>query len=387
MPILDDEVTTMRMFLLILCLMLALSGALAAEHQAYLGIFAQTSVNKMVGMPDMTEMMKQLPPGMPLPPGMMMGMPKRDLSVRLWSPGLAPKEAFAWLAVPAGLKLGARLDLELYRPKAESGTVGKGAVDPAKVPDFTIKRYWGSSPTVKPGQPEVIRFTDLTPEQKVAAREEASTQQDSYFYKPDWTTGYWPTKKQPGAIAGDAVLHGKFSLTTNYTGTVALDVPDTVKFLNPIETSSPKLDKPIDFSKPMVFRWKPIPGVLGFHAYIIGMKGKNLLITWSSAEVRTDYGINFDFMQMADVIDNVKKTVFMAPECTEVIVPAGIFTDCDFVHMVMVGYGTGAALGEGQPLPRCQTKTTLTLMLGGKEMEKQMGGFGDFDMGGEDDGE
>ena len=36
--------------------------------------------------------------------------------------------------------------------------------------------------------------------------------------------------------------------------------------------------------------------------------------------------------------------------------------------LTMIGYGSGAALAEGQPLPRVQTKTTLNAMLGGKAM-------------------
>ncbi len=46
--------------------------------------------------------------------------------------------------------------------------------------------------------------------------------------------------------------------------------------------------------------------------------------------------------------------------------PADIFADCDMV------FGPGAALPEGQPLPRVQTKSTVQLMLGGKLMKEGM---------------
>jgi hypothetical protein len=310
-------------------------------------------------------------------------MPKKQLTVRLWSPGLAPDKSFARLAIPTGLKLGKQLDLDLYRPEASKAQGGAGeAVDPGKVPDFTLIRYWGSSATVKKGQPEVIKFADLPQAEKDAAREEAmkSQQGNDYFYKPDWTTGYWPTKKQPGAIADNVLLAGRYDLTTNYTGNVGLDVPDTVRFLNPIEFASPNLAAKIDFSKPMVFKWKPIPGVLGYHAYIVAMKGEKTLITWSSSEVPEDPGLSLDYLEMAQVSALRKTAVFMAPDRTEVIVPAGIFKECDTVYLTMVGYGPGTALDAGQPLPRLQTKTTLTIMLGGKAME----GLGDGEE--EDDG-
>jgi hypothetical protein len=66
----------------------------------------------------------------------------------------------------------------------------------------------------------------------------------------------------------------------------------------------------------------------------------------------------------------------MGADRVEVIVPAGIFQECDSVMFAMTGFGTGAALAEGQPLPRVQTKTTISIMLVGK-MTKDM----EFDMG------
>jgi hypothetical protein len=368
----------MRIILLSLLSLLAFALAGAVENQAFLGIFTETSMQKTVGMPDMSEMLKGMPPGMELPGGMaMMGGPQRRLTVRLWTPSIAPKDASAWLAVPGGLKLGPRLDLELYRATDTKGggKSWKEETDPAKIPDFTILRYWGSSPTVKPGQPEVIKFDAMTIPEQEAVREQAVKEQNEYFYKLGWTTGYWPTKKQPGKIDPNVVLTGRYALTTNYTGNIAIDVPDTVQFLNPIEFASPKLDKKIDFSKPMVFQWKTIPGVLGFHAQIMGMKGQNRLILWSSSEIKYADNFGWDYMQMSEVLGHVKTTSMMAGDRTEVIVPAGIFTDCDMVSFMMIGYGTGAALTEGQPIPRVQTKTTISIILGGKMMEDM-----DFDM-------
>jgi len=376
----------MRVILLSLLLLLAFALAGAVENQAFLGIFAETSMQKTVGMPDMSEMLKNLPAGVPLPAGMAIpGLPKRLLTVRLWSPNIAAKNAIANLNIPVGLKLGRTLNLELYRPAAVQGRNqgGAGVVDPGQIPDFTIMRYWGSSPTVKPGQPEVITFKDLPPIEQDAAREQANKQSE-YYYKPNWTTGYWPTQKQPGNIQPDAVLTGHYALTTNYTGNVEIDVPETVKILDPIEFSSPKLDTKIDFTKPIVFHWKTIPGVLGYHAYITGMKGQNTLITWTSSEIKNFDNFGWDYMQMSDVLKNVQTTAMMGGDRTEVIVPAGIFADCDMVNFMMIGYGTGVALPEGQPIPRVQTKTNISIMLGGKLMEEKMGDM-NFDMGAEDE--
>lgn len=363
------------------------AAARAADGQAFWGVFAETKSQKMAGMPGMPPELKEMDPKMlESMPGMseMMAMfaPQRALTIRLWSPGIAPEGATASVAVPAGLKQGPKLDLELYRPKPESGTTGEGSApgefDPDKIPEFTIKRYWGSSETVKPGQPQIISWGKLTPEQarlmKEAARKAQKGQGGDYFYKPDWTTAYWPTKKQPGKIAADAKLPGNYALTTSYTGSIAIDVPANVDFPAAIEMTSPDLSEPPPFDSFIRFEWQPIPNLLGSHASIMGMEGKNTLVQWTSSEVPDEFETMDAFLQMAQVRDYVKKTIFMAGDRTSVTVPSGIFKDCDFVNMTMVGYGPGAALDKGQPLPRVQTKTTLTIMLGGKEMPK--GGMG-----------
>ncbi len=368
----------MKTVLVILALLVCASAVYAVGDQAYLGMFVETSVMKMAGMPA-----PQLPPGLDLSkiknmPGMenMMSMfgPKRKLDVRLWSPGIAPQNASASIAVPAGLKQGNKLDLEIYRPEPEKGSTssGSGSAGPGGQTQMTIKYYWGSSATVKPGQPKVISFGSLTPEQKKRMEEASRKAQStgSYYYKPDWTTAYWPTKKQPGMIAKDATLPGTYSLTTNYCGNVTIDCPANVDFLAPIEMTSPDLDQRPDLTQALELQWKPIPNLLGSHAMIFGMEGKNTIIIWSSSEIwREDMmSVDWGFLQMAEVKQFVKDTIMMAGDRTSVTVPAGIFKNADMANMMMVGYGPGAARDNTQPIPRIQTKTSLNLMLGGKKM-------------------
>ncbi|MDO8586718.1 MAG: hypothetical protein Q7T82_06715 [Armatimonadota bacterium] len=366
----------MKRLIFVLLLLAVASSVCAVGDQAYLAILAETKVMRMAGMPAMPDM-PDLPPGVELPAGMAMmpGKPERVLTVRLWSPSIAPDDAFASIAPPEGLKQGSKLDIELYRPKAE-GTAkgGKDEFDPESIPEFTIKIYWGSSETVKPGQPKIIKWGGLTVEQKEAMKKQAEEARsaESYFYKPNWTTGYWPTAKQPGKIDKKASLVGNYALTTNYTGNVSIEAPKEVDFLAPIEMSSPDLAEQIAFDKAIPFVWAKIPNALGSYASIMGMEGKNTLILWSSSEVFQE-GLMGDmgFLQMAEVREFVKQTVFMAGDRTKVNVPAGIFEKADMAMFSMVGYGPGAALDKAQPLPRIQTKTSLKITLGGK-------GMGDF---------
>jgi hypothetical protein len=362
-------------------LLLPLLGLLGPQQadqssQAYLAIYAETTAMRMAGMK-----MPQLPPGIDLskiPGGQNLAamFGGRKLTVRLWSPSIAPADATASIAPPAGLKQGSKLDLDLYRPEAgqTSDTSGDTNFDTSKMKDYTIKIYWGSSPTVKPGQPKIIKFGDLTPAQIDEMRKRAAEMRrqssTSYFYKPDWTTAYWPSKNQPGQIAKDASLVGTYALTTNYCGNVNIDAPSNVDFLAPIEITQPSLDTKLDLTGALAFQWQPIPNLLGSYAMITAMEGQDTIILWYSSEVydQASMGLNWGYLEMAQVKDLVQKTVMMPGDSTSVTVPAGIFANADFASMMMVGFGPGSALDQGQPLPRIQTKTSLMLMLGGKKM-------------------
>lgn len=351
------------------------SLALAADDQATLRIFADAQVMRIAGMPEMPAL-PNLPvniPGLSSIPGLS-GAPLRMLSVRLFAPIIAPDNATASLAIPTALKLGPKLDLALYRPTAEEPQ--EGEINPEQVPDFTVLRYWGSSLTVKEGQPETINWGALTPEQEALLREQMqkAAKKSSYFYGEDWTTGYWPSGKATGNVDAKASLVGKYALTTTFIGNVALEVPKGVDFLSGIKLTSPDLTGFPPLDQAMTFTWEPVKGVFGYHAIITGMKGEKTMITWSSSEVKEDTMGTWDYLDADRVADLVKQKVVMAPDRTDFSVPAAIFKDCDAVFLMMIGYGPGVAPGQGQPLPTLQTRTTLMAMLGGKEAEKQMGG-------------
>ena len=102
-------------FLLALAVTPAIANA--PQDQAYLGIFVETHVMQIAGMPKIE--MPQLPPGMKLPANvmaMMPGRPHKTINVRLWSPSIAPNNANAAIAPPSASKLGDKLDLDLFRP-------------------------------------------------------------------------------------------------------------------------------------------------------------------------------------------------------------------------------------------------------------------------------
>jgi hypothetical protein len=372
----------MKLFNIVLVGLAASAAAQTSNDQAFLGIFAETHVTRIVGMK--MKAMPNLPPGFKLPASvaaMMPGPPKRSLTVRLWSPSIAPDSATATLAPPPGLMVGDKLNLSLYRPQPAAatggGTSGSGGSSSSQPPDMTIKIYWGSSPTVQPGQPKEFNLGTLTPEQQMAMGKSMQKgmsamhmgkEQGNYFYKTGWTTGYWPGDSDTVAIPDGASLAGTFNLETNYTGNVSIDAPAGVDFLPGIEMTSPDLGQKIDFSGPINFQWNALPNAIGQFATIVGIQDKHTIIIWSSSEVYVDQLMaDMGYMQMSEVKDSVSKKIFLPGDATSMTVPAGIFADADGSFMTMVAYGPGNAKDTAQPIPRIQTKSTLMLLLGGKK--------------------
>ncbi len=364
------------MFYAVVALALAAQGP--PSDAAHLGYFVETSVMRIAGfeMPD-------LPPGMAIPelPGMpfLPGKPQRSLEIRLWSPGVAPQDAFAFVAPPAGLKQGPRLDLRIVRPtKPEETTEGKDEDGPAKQKpsDFTIKIYWGSSAKVREGQPKIFRFQELGIGQQAGLlRQWAQAQMAKSGpsdARPDATLAHWPSGDKPVRIDPSAKLAGTFRLETSYAGQVDLEVPNEIDFLAPIDLLSPNLEEEPDLTKALNLKWKPIPGLLGTHAMIFAMQGNSTLVLWYAGENWDEKAdVDWDFLQMAEVRRLVEQRVLLKGDATLSTVPEGIFRGMDLVLLRMTGYGPGVARTDVQPVPRLQTKTTLMAILGGKAFDQE----------------
>jgi len=329
------------------------------SETGYLGIFAETGSFKTAGMPELSpEEQAQMAaiPGM----AKMLGAPELNFKVRLWSPGNAPEGATANLAIPRDLMLGPSLNLQIERP--ERAEVA-GKISPDKI-KFKIYRYWGSSPVVRPGQPQVINWDGLTPEQK-ALVEQQNRKSASEISRPDFTQAYWPNSPANGKVSLQARAAGSYQLTTSYTGNVSFEVPQEIKFLPPVELTSPRLSTQPSLEQPLELAWKIIPEVLGYNVTVMGIKGRDTLIIWSCTENLSSQATFMDYLAMDEIKKLVEDKSLVAPQDCKATVPAGIFQECDSVQLIINGYGPAFA-SEGKPLPRFQTKTTLMAILGGK---------------------
>ena len=93
-----------------------------------------------------------------------------NMDLRLTAPGDLPADYQAAHTVPDAMRIGPQLPLQGERRSGGGGTDGE--------PDGRVLIYWGCSPTVAKGQPEVIDFRALTgkvpPEIQAMARQSRS---------------------------------------------------------------------------------------------------------------------------------------------------------------------------------------------------------------------
>jgi len=340
------------------------------RDQSYLALWATTQNMSLPGLPGLPKGLKleDLPPEAAAAFAALTGG-RKELEVRLWSPGVAPAGATANLDVPAGLSLGSTLPLEINRPE-----VRKAQAEKIEIPkeyritdDFEIRQYWGCSETVLPGQPKIWKLGDLSVTEREAWKR-LSSGGVGMLEKPDWTEAVWPNSKSGAGrnplAAKPGSLKGEHKLRTSYLGDAAFRVSDPVDFLDPVVFTSPEPGK-ADLKGSIRLAWKPIPNVLGYHVMAVCPKGRKLLIMWSAGKNAEGLNGGQQFPQMSEVKELVERGVYLAPTVNACNIPAGIFEGATNAMVTITAYGPGQAFDNpNSPSIRVQTRSMGMLTLG-----------------------
>lgn len=285
---------------------------------------------------------------------------QRSLNANLVSPGVAPATATADLDIPAGLKLGNTLNLEI--PRDAKGQPGNFGFEGNKeFENWEFLRYWGCSTTVKPGQPRVAKGSQLSSE---ALQKAAEAAKKAGLKGPETTYAFWPnsrTKPEQTRIDPAAAAPGKYNLRTTYVGGVGFEVPGNVSFMEPIQLT---LDGQ-DLEKSVKLSWKAVPNAVGYYAMAMGSRGKTTHIMWISSEVAD--GFEMGMATTAQTQALVEKGVYMAPSKLECNIPAGIFKGCQGVSVRIVAYGPSFTQGNTTPSVRVLTESSAMTTLGGPQ--------------------
>ncbi len=360
----------MRTRLLVLVALFCASSAAPARAAALWEMFAETQVRRVVLTP------AYVPPRPGTQPAetptesetLAGGRPLRHLEIRLRSPGLAPAGASAFVTPPAGLGLGPRLPLTLSRPTAPRPG------PPTR--NYLLKLYWGSSSTARPGQPKLLRFADLTPEQQAALQRQLA----ELALGPPWpprprpneTLAFWPPEPPLGQVGPTASLAGRYTLTTTYAGNAMLLVPQRTNFLAPLTLLRPDLAHRLPLNRALPLHWNRLPRLVGQQALVIGKEGENTLVLWMAAPRATAALFrDWKHLEPQTIRELVRHGALLPPGQTRVTLPAGIFANVDLAHLVLIGYGPETRAPSPQYRARLATRTTLLAVLGGQSVVGQ----------------
>lgn len=203
----------------------------------------------------------------------------RNMDLRLTSPSDLPADYQAAHTVPDGLRIGPNLPLQ-----GERRTTGGGGSDGE--PDGRVLIYWGCSPTVQKGQPEVIDFRALAgkvpPEIHAMARQGRSQGRGG---APDaslpprsigWPQGDRNYRGIPdGASAvGDHVVKATFMKDDiRYTVTPALD------FLEPMNLKA----RSSDLKAAIPLAWDALARARGYDLQAVSASGDKDIVMWLAA--------------------------------------------------------------------------------------------------------
>jgi hypothetical protein len=259
------------------------------------------------------------------------GSAQRSLILQLGSSERPQGEPHAEHLPPSGL--GAGPSLPLVTPEALKAPPPVHEEETPQVPREYQKPkgrmliFWGCGEHAKPGQPVVIDFSQLTPENMAnsqAAKAMAAMMRgiDVRRMEPpspgrNTTYGDWPNAKSRTAVPSEGSLVGDHTVTGDYSPEIKFTLSQDQDFLGPLTlTTNAKLP-----SGANQLGWNTVPNAEAYVASMIAGGGEDTVVLWTSSEMQASAFALPDYISNPDIARLVEKGVLMGREATSCAVP------------------------------------------------------------------
>jgi len=276
----------------------------------------------------------EIPPGMGamMPPGM--GGGKR-MRLELGSSQQASGDARAAHAIPPALAMGA--SLPLLSPRIERVPVREPDEEPEyQRPKGRMLIYWGCGEAVRAGQPVIIDFANMNPQEAGRAfRSRAIARARGPAPGRNRSYGSWPNQEDARAVPAAGSLAGEHIVSGNYSPEIRFAVDERHDFMDAVAFDPVRKTAAGAFA----VKWKTMPRATGYFATAMG-QGDNQddFVTWSSSEVQVMGQVLMDYIAPAEVERLIREKVVLPPQTTECSVPAGIFKrDASMLNFIAYG--------------------------------------------------
>ncbi|MDR3076775.1 MAG: tetratricopeptide repeat protein [Synergistaceae bacterium] len=231
----------------------------------------------------------------------------------------------AWLLPPDAMKMNRLPLVRPERPQA-AGDMTSGRED------WTLKIYWGSSKTVKPGQPIIISTKDAGKNSPKLFNHQPSANIWRGAPKNGWGWGVWPNAKLTETVPQGASLIGEHFVYGNYLPHIRFKVGHH-DFMDAITAASSG-----GGNEAAAVKWEELPGAVGYFVYAMSAdETKREMTIWTSSEKATAGIQGHEYA--SKIRDLEKQGVVLQPGTRAVDIPAGIFAGSDNTILMVHGWG------------------------------------------------
>lgn len=282
-----------------------------------------------------------------------------------------PQGIQATQAIPAGMRMGASLPLDPFKPAPATPSTPGMPTDPGQMqpPKGRLLLYWGCGAEVRSGQPRIVDFATATPQQW------QSVLQGRYVPERGATAeaghSIWPNDRDKRMLPEGNSLVGDHTITGE-------GVPTGFRFpVGANQDLMPAIDLSMQggLQASVVLQWRTIPAARAYFISTFASKGNDFII-WTSSEL-PDAGMTlFDYLSDTAIDRWLGDKVLLPAATTQCAVPRGIFAGTEGAIVRMIAYGQEANLvfpqrpadprtvWEQQWAVRVRVKSTMMTMLG-----------------------
>ena len=249
-----------------------------------------------------------------------------------------PQGIQATQAIPQGMRMGASLPLDPFKPAPPPPSMPGGPPDPSQMqpPRGRLLLYWGCSAEIRSGQPRTIDFTSANPQQWQSvfqgryAPERGATAEAGH--------SIWPNERDRQMLPAGNSLVGDHTITGD-------GVPAGFRFpIGANQDLMPAIDLSTqgELQASVLLQWRAIPTARAYFISTFASKGNDVII-WSSSDVpEAGMGL-FDYLPNASVDRWTTDKVLLPAATTQCAVPKGIFAGSEPFGR-MIAYGQEANL-------------------------------------------
>ena len=250
--------------------------------------------------------------------------------------GATPK---AWHMIPSGMQMGEYLPLV---PPVQQPDSPRGQADPNYKPEkMVIKTYWGCSETVRPGQPNVLDTSKMTPQNMPDMSAFASKGGKSYgayggaSAKAGRNTVLWPNQQDSRQVPAGASLVGEHFVHGNLVPHIKFSMDakhDIMKALHVATQGQSQQDA-------ITVRWNKLPTAIGYHVMAIGANSSGReMVMWTSSET-PNVNVSGQFIDTPQVNKHISAKVILPADRDSCTIPRGIFAATSPPMIMVTAWG------------------------------------------------